>query len=159
MTLEVLMHGIDEQSPLFHGAPEAVIQAAHEAGVTEIVPGFEVDEHAFEPRGYSLNALKGDEFYTVHVTPERIGSYVSFETNVDYRDDPAGLVQRVIDVFRPKSFDVVTFTPGADPLALELPGYRLRNQVAAPAAGYGVTFCHFYRPPVGPAAPTELRLA
>jgi len=157
-TLEVLMHGIEERSALFHGPTDAVLEAAAAAGVTRILPGFEVDEHAFEPRGYSLNAVLGDEFYTVHVSPERVGSYVSFETNVDFTDDPSAVVRRVVETFRPESFDVLAFVPGADPLTLDIAGYRLRRHVAAPVAGYGVTFHHFYRPPQGPVRPIELRL-
>ena len=92
------------------------------------------------------------------MTPEAVGSYVSFETNVDFTSSPSDLVSRVVELFRPESFDVLTFVPGGEALAVEAPGYRLRKQVAATVAGYGVTFLHFYRPPQGPVPPAELRL-
>ena len=48
----------------------------------------------FEPCGYSLNAMKGDTYYTMHVTPEEDFSYASFETNLDAKSYEA-LVQYV----------------------------------------------------------------
>jgi hypothetical protein len=94
--------------------------------------------------------MHGKSYVSLHVTPERIGSYVSFETNADFRDDPAGLVRAVIDRFNPESFDVVTFVPDDRPIAVELDGYRLRRQICEIASGYHVTFQHFYRPGAAP---------
>ena len=37
---------------------------AEELGLNAILPGFATSEHVFEPAGYSLNALKGAEYYT-----------------------------------------------------------------------------------------------
>lgn len=48
----------------------------------EIFPDFRIDEHVFEPTGYSLNAIQGDKYYTLHITPDEPGSYASFETNL-----------------------------------------------------------------------------
>lgn len=51
------------------------------SGVAALVAGATVDDWAFEPCGYSMNALRGPYYYTVHVTPEYASSYASFETN------------------------------------------------------------------------------
>jgi len=40
-----------------------------------------IDDYSFKPCGYSLNALDGEYFWCVHVTPQEKYSYVSFETN------------------------------------------------------------------------------
>ena len=116
-TLEILMHGLsDEVAATFTGCerPEGST-IAEEIGLPKFLPDFEIDEHPFTPAGYSMNGIRGADYYTIHVTPESLGSYVSFETNVDFRDDFSKLVRRVVDVFQPRSFDVVAFTPAGSP--------------------------------------------
>jgi S-adenosylmethionine decarboxylase len=152
-TLEVLMHGIDpEVAKHFCGQFGKGTRGtvARQAGIDALFCGAEIDDFAFAPAGYSLNAARGHEYFTIHVTPDRVGSYVSFETNADFRHDPSGVVNAVVDRFRPESFDVVAFVPTAEPLAVTIPGYHLRQHVQEPLAGYQVTFQHFYRPVTGP---------
>lgn len=157
-TLEILMHGLPEslaaQFSAHNGRPEIAGQLAVDPALSE----FDVDDYMFEPAGYSLNALRGDRYYTIHVTPESEGSYVSFETNVNHRADTGSLVRRVIDLFRPESFDVLAFAPGREYADLEIPGYTVRKHVDQAVCGYGVSFMHFYRPPTGPSAAAPIRL-
>lgn len=78
------------------------------SGINTLLDGFVVDERAFSPCGYSMNAICGDSYATIHVTPEPHCSYVSFETNADmecYSD----LVRKVLGVFRPKRFVLTLF--------------------------------------------------
>lgn len=153
-TVEILMHGLPEDAASrFIGCERPGEGTLAEArGVTRILPGFAVDEHPFTPAGYSMNGVRGDDYYTVHVTPESLGSYVSFETNHDVRGDGAlaALVDRVLAVFRPRSFDVVTFAPASDERPRLAPaGYALKDRVHALAAGYDVDFWHCFRPDEG----------
>lgn len=149
-TLEVLMHGIRRDiADRFCGAtPPAEGSIAEEFGLGEVLRGFEFDEHVFSPSGYSLNALRGETYATVHVTPEDLGSYVSFETNMDFRRSPSCLIQKLVQAFHPESFDVVAFVPDDQPTAVSVDGYLLRKHIHQPASGYWVTFQHFYRPAV-----------
>jgi S-adenosylmethionine decarboxylase len=154
-TLEVLMHGLRDSAAPFLGGD---LEAARSSGVCEIYPDFEIDDHVFQPAGYSLNALREQTYYTFHVTPEPLGSYVSFETNHDFRPDPLGAFQPVIEIFRPESFDLLAFDPQGSPLHVEVPGYQLLKHVTAELCGYAVSFLHFARPPQGPVPPLELPL-
>ncbi len=146
-TLEVLMHGIEpERAMRFGGRPEPGLFAR--LGLDRALAGHDVDEHFFEPAGYSLNALRGMAYTTLHVTPQRLGSYVSFETNVaDYGAQLSELVAEVVSVFAPESFDVVAFEPTDAPIRVEVPGYALRKVVREPVSGYHVTFLHFFAAP------------
>ena len=151
------MHGIDrEVAEAFLGGPDAVARARG-TGAAALLPGFTLDDYAFEPAGYSLNALDGGIYYTLHVTPEQLGSYVSFETNADFRADPDALVRRVVETFRPEAFDVFAWAPGGHKADLALDGYALCKHATADVGGYGVTFHHFFRPPTGPVAPDAIR--
>lgn len=159
VTLEVLMHGIsDAAAERFHARPNAhPTGVADGTGIARLLPGFTLDEHMFEPAGYSMNALKGSTYATIHVTPEAIGSYVSFETNMDFTGDPTALVRQVIDIFEPESFDVITFSP--DPVAAPaLPDHALRNHVERLVCGYHVSFRHYYQPPGAPRDAFDLPL-
>jgi len=159
-TIEILMHGIsDERSRQFHFGDAPPAELARSSGLDALLPGFEIDEHVFSPAGYSLNAVRGGEYYTIHVTPEEVGSYVSFESNHDFRSDPNALVSRVVEWFQPESFDILTFDPaGRAATALEMPGYQLRKHVREQVCGYGVSFFHFFAPAKGPSRAYEIEL-
>jgi len=112
-----------------------------------ILPDYRTAEHLFEPSGYSLNGVRGKYYGTVHVTPQEHGSYASFETNLPFGDDPAELCNTVLDVFRPRSFDVVLFDQGGGSFTPPA-GYAIRAHVTQHIdCGYRVRFLsHFRRP-------------
>lgn len=70
-------------------------------GIAELVPGAVVDDIAFDPCGYSMNAILYDSYYTIHVTPEESCSYASFETNNPFKSYRS-IINNVLNVFRPK---------------------------------------------------------
>jgi len=156
MTTEILMYGLDEPVRRIFRPGDGRRPVREGTGMAELIPGFEIDDHLFEPSGYSLNAIRGDQYWTVHVTPERNGSYASFETNYRFLDDLDEVAHRVLQLFRPRSFDVVLFDrDGALPFDVER--YRLRQHVARELdCGYQVRFLSFFRPPEGVARPLEI---
>lgn len=160
-TLEVLMHGLpDDVSARFVGCERpAASTIAEQRGITRILPGYAIDEHVFTPAGYSMNGLRDGSYYAVHVTPEELGSYVSFETNADFRGQLGDVLERVLEVFEPRSFDVFTFTPkGSMTDTLDPARYRVKDHVATRLSGYDVAFWHCYAPHEGVRAPAELPL-
>lgn len=73
------------------------------AGIDTLCPGALFDSRAFEPCGYSMNAILDQSYYTVHITPEQGSSYASFETNrklTSYTD----VIMNVVRTFKPKRF-------------------------------------------------------
>lgn len=155
VTLEVLMHGIpehrarefrpDASAPSADLASSLGLDRLCSAAQRDAASNWVVDEYLFTPAGYSLNGMLGPSYVSLHVTPEEIGSYASFETNLDFRADPAALVQQVITRFEPESFDLVCFVPDDAPLSVAVPGYHLRRVIQEPLAGYHVTFQHFFQ--------------
>jgi len=73
----------------------------------------QVDAHAFDPLGYSLNTLRDTFYSTIHITPQPECSYVSFETNDFNPDDCHSLVKEVIGIFKPQSFTVLVSSDSA----------------------------------------------
>ena len=78
------------------------------SGIDHLCPGATIDETAFTPCGYSMNAILHDSYFTIHITPEKECSYASFETNTCLRDY-ASMVRNVLNVFRPKRFVITMF--------------------------------------------------
>jgi len=40
-----------------------------------------IDHFSFTPKGYSLNAIHLDDYLTIHLTPEKLSTYLSIETS------------------------------------------------------------------------------
>ena len=78
------------------------------SGICNLVPGAMIDETAFTPCGYSMNAILHDAYSTIHITPEQECSYCSFETNTCLRSYDA-MVRNVLAVFKPKRFVLTMF--------------------------------------------------
>ena len=99
-----------------------------------------LDSYAFDPCGYSANALVdagqengGEGYYTIHVTPEEGWSYASFECNVPVAPATLGkdddevqqknekermpdletLIQRVVNIFQPGHISLTLFVSSA----------------------------------------------
>jgi S-adenosylmethionine decarboxylase len=145
-TLELLMHGIDpEASRIFmDGTDRTHAYVRERTEIWRVLPGFEVDDHLFQPMGYSLNAIRGPKYYTLHVTPEPIGSYVSFETNC-LGPRPNRTIARVLDLFKPESCDVVFFQPSGDSRKVSC-AYPVKRSIRRElSCGYQVSFTHHFR--------------
>jgi S-adenosylmethionine decarboxylase len=134
-TLEVLMYNL--QGP--------AVETLARTRLDTLFPGFLIDDHQFDPCGYSLNALKGSEYFTLHVTPEEMGSYVSFETNMRLGNRISTALRSVVEVFQPKSFDVIYFHPERELKAFDVQPFRRRQFFRERlSCGFEVSFASYY---------------
>ena len=78
-------------------------------GLGELFSEFELDDFVFKPYGYSLNGIRGEDYMTIHVTPQETSPYVSFETNLKICKKSQVILHHFIERLRPRSFDVMTF--------------------------------------------------
>ena len=117
--LNIMMFDIDENVAKFfyydeydrnlpgESKEEEVTRISHEqtveSGIKDLCPGAIIDPRAFEPCGYSMNAVLFRSYSTIHITPESGSSYASFETNQKVGSYKA-LISNVIRTFRPKRF-------------------------------------------------------
>ena len=129
-TLEVLMY--DLQGPAkeaFQKENSSVFEIREKTGIDKVLPGFEVDDHCFQPTGYSLNAIKDQYYYTIHVTPQDETPYVSFETNYADPEKAQNSLNAILEAVRPRSFDIVYFDTLEDAGIREVSGYTVRSRV------------------------------
>lgn len=147
-TMEILMHGVHPQRiEMFQkeNVPLARDKAQQLAQVQSLVKG-QIDDHIFDPCGYSLNAIDGPYYYTIHVTPEKIGNYTSFETDACPPEEQWALASKVVDFFQPLSFDLVLFNKKpAD--EMKFGPYVLKNRYQQQLqSGYTTQYYNYYKP-------------
>ena len=108
-TIEILMYDLDDHiKELFFKASSAS-DIKNRLGLHQIFDNAQVEDYIFKPVGYSLNGLIGkNQYYTIHVTPQEPGFYVSFETNV-VEQSVNEITEKVLSIFKPFSFDIIVF--------------------------------------------------
>lgn len=134
-TINMMMFDMapDVASIFFKSNCETGVEMTKKSGITNLCPGATIDETAFTPCGYSMNAILHDSYFTVHVTPEAQCSYASFETNTCLKNYDS-MVRNVLNVFRPKRFVLTMFgDEGAIESILELPTNA--RQIMIPGLG------------------------
>ncbi|KAE9401577.1 S-adenosylmethionine decarboxylase [Gymnopus androsaceus JB14] len=99
-TLEILMSQLH---------PSAHLSPIHWESRPSSLKGTAIDSYLFSPCGFSSNAINGDEYATIHVTPEVECSYASFETNLLDSPNIEQLVESVLKVFRPEKLSMTLF--------------------------------------------------
>ncbi|MFB2727592.1 adenosylmethionine decarboxylase [Shewanella mangrovisoli] len=114
-------------------------------GFQQLFGDFQFDMHCFQPAGFSLNAIRGTDYVTLHITPSLgLGehSYVSFETNLDLANYSQLVVARLVDLFSPISWDLISFNQPI--LTAGLPEHLCLGQaVVTTASGGEITFSHY----------------
>jgi len=187
ITVELLMTELDAESSAQFELPSSAAQHAaisnpdtqdvghvvgkqllHRSGLDRIVDDdsnsaeTKHDAFAFTPCGFSSNTiLRGDKYYTIHVTPEKGWSYASFETNFspspEQRDNGLGLhsiVRRVLRAVRPGRFALVVCAEHSADIRLSLDAalsglrtdYVLQQHVTTDIEhGYALVYALFSR--------------
>ncbi|XP_075156067.1 S-adenosylmethionine decarboxylase [Haematobia irritans] len=110
-TIEIIMENLDPE--IMNIFTKSRCNDGKEATATskinEILPDMVIDDFLFEPCGYSMNGINSrGEYMTIHITPEKEFSYVSFESNVS-RNNYTDLIMRVIHTFLPSKFIITIF--------------------------------------------------
>ena len=138
-----------------------------------VYPDARVDAYLFSPCGFSANGVvpapvtgadesgnKTDHYWTVHVTPEPVCSYASFETNVPGGPNgrPASeVIEHVVDIFKPGRFTVTLFETKTKPTddgivgaavnkrVDDITGYRRKDRIAHEFDDYYLVFRYYER--------------
>lgn len=146
-TIEILMYDLDDHiKKLFFNA-RAAGEIKNHLGLHQIFENTQVDDYIFKPIGYSLNALIGEnQYYTIHVTPQEPGFYVSFETNI-MEGSVREITEKIISLFKPFAFDVIVFsTENQDEEFSSDVFTRSAHFTKNLDCGYKVNFSSFFTP-------------
>ncbi|CAI2169774.1 17930_t:CDS:10 [Funneliformis geosporum] len=117
-TIEILMTELSTTtlSKFYHNplegesGTEGGVRIDQKTGLCNLYPEAQLDSYLFKPCGYSANGLVGDSYFNVHVTPEPICSYASFETNIPVNSGSImDIIRQVIAIFEPGKFSVTVF--------------------------------------------------
>ncbi|XVF34336.1 hypothetical protein REPUB_Repub18cG0051100 [Reevesia pubescens] len=149
VTLEMCVTGLDrDKAGVFYknswNGNHSALEMTKMSGIADIIPSHVICDFEFEPCGYSMNAIEGFAYSTVHVTPEDGFSYASFEAmGLDteaVKLEP--LVKRVLTCFCPNEFSVaVTCRGGGSYLwameGADVQGYTCQYMVKQDLSGGG----------------------
>jgi len=139
-TLEIMMHKLDAGVAAQFYRKDETSDKDKFPGVMELIDDCETDEFNFSPCGYSMNGLAKQSYSTIHVTPEAICSYASFETNLSL-PSYTKLITAVLSLFKPGTFTVTFFSekatavPLPEPFSLELEGYVMKHKTFSELEG------------------------
>jgi len=111
-TVEIAMNDMDRNAMNHFYKDENFVsedETLSKSGISKILPEeAKVDSLMFNPFGFSLNAVLDSSYYTMHITPQKECSYVSYETNRDMKDyNFLTLSRKVIDTFKPEKYTMV----------------------------------------------------
>ena len=140
-TYELLMYDISEEAGLF------LLEETHKKEdlraffqLDKMLSDFELDDFVFAPCGYSLNAISGEKYLTIHVTPQPEHSYVSFETNIPLQE----ILNIPLDALKPRYFDIIIYQLEDEKLLLgKIPAEYQQNYSQKEVLNCGYTV-HFY---------------
>ena len=158
-TIEILMYDLDDHIKKLFFTAESARDIKNRMGLERLFENAQVDDYLFKPAGYSLNGLVGKrQYYTIHVTPQEPGFYVSFETNITEQSVDE-ITERVISLFKPFSFDVIVFSSHSEgEKKPELRGTFAQSSYFTKRldCGYYVSFSSFSAPYTEPRPAFEL---
>ncbi|KAI1342710.1 S-adenosylmethionine decarboxylase [Xylariaceae sp. FL0016] len=143
---------------------------------TSKYPDARIDAYLFSPCGFSANGIvpapqrnedsksaKSTHYFTVHVTPEPVCSFASFETNVPGGQngrETSEIIEHVVSIFKPGRFsvtlfeakttsasdgDVSTVGVGRSKRMEQVPGYRRIDRIVHDFDDYELVFRFFER--------------
>ena len=103
---EFLAYQISPEASEFLCQPNLTVMQVREfLQLNTILQGFQVDDFLFSPFGYSLNAINGEKYLTIHITPQQNSSYVSVESNLNL----LSITPHFLSLLQPASFDLIAF--------------------------------------------------
>ncbi|MBB1274564.1 MULTISPECIES: hypothetical protein [Psychromonas] len=78
-----------------------------------------IDHYSFSPKGYSLNAICGEDYITLHLTPEKMSTYLSIETSFA-KERCIDLINHLQQLFLPNETKSMHFNSLAQQLTISI---------------------------------------
>ncbi len=143
-TLELLMYGLQGEFKNFF-MNDPALQEKVLSSLKEILFEFKFDSYFFKPEGFSFNALNGDQYATMHVTPQGFESYVSFELDQVDVKKAIKIVEKLLYLYKPVSYDIILFSQEDESLDMDFEKYEVKQvSKLETESGYNILYSHFY---------------
>ncbi|WP_372880825.1 S-adenosylmethionine decarboxylase [Psychromonas sp.] len=71
-------------------------------------PHLQIDQFTFSPKGYSLNAITGAHYLTIHITPEKLSTYLSVESSFT-GETMQPFIEHLHSLFEPQQSNLMHF--------------------------------------------------
>ncbi len=145
ITNELLMYHISgDTADYLRSTGQKIEQIRQRLQLSSLLGDFAIDDFLFEPFGYSVNGIRGKEYFTIHVTPQEDTSYVSFETNLALTGQHSELFAAFLHALQPGSWDIIGFNSPANTLGFPA-NHRLGLSNMTLEQGYELSFSHYQR--------------
>ncbi len=145
--IEILMYGLSgEAKDIFNCIDNCAKKIRNYMQLDKVFADFQFDDYAFQPIGYSCNAIRGSEYYTIHVSPQDEGAYVSFETNITAQSAQE-ITENVVNVFKPSCFDIIQFD-SKKIVDISMENLVKKRGVRDTIGGYNVLYKTYYKPDI-----------
>jgi len=87
--------------------------------IDDFFEGLTIDHFSFKPKGYSLNAIRDQDYLTIHLTPEKLSTYISIESS--YSDqDCAAFITHLKQLFLPSREKRMHFQTASNNLKIDI---------------------------------------
>jgi len=87
--------------------------------LTRFFDGLIIDHFSFNPTGYSLNAICNEDYLTIHLTPERLSTYLSIETSFT-TSQCTEFIAHLEQLFLPSNIKQLNFKPDNEQLNINI---------------------------------------
>jgi len=110
----LMMHGLSGAfAALLHSGKASTEDIESKLALEHFFSYMLIDQFTFSPKGYSLNAISQHNYLTIHITPEKLSSYLSLETNFTLaRIKP--FITHLIGLLNPLKSQLMHFTNNHD---------------------------------------------
>jgi len=112
----LMLHGLSGAFAKTLQTGEASTQQIEETlAVSEFFPNllFLIEQFACQTKGYSLNAIDGDNYLTIHITPEKLSTYLSLESSFSIQVMQP-FISHLLALFQPLQSNLMFFNKEAN---------------------------------------------
>lgn len=109
-TKQILMfHGLsgDFAGSLQNGSA-TLSKIESQLALSSFFPQLSIDQFIFTPKGYSLNSIAADQYLTIHITPEKLSTYLSLESSFA-EQLIAPFITHLHNIFQPEKTNLMAF--------------------------------------------------
>ena len=106
----LMLHGLtSEFAQTLQTGNASTQQIEYQLALKEFFPQLLIDQFTFTPKGYSLNAIADNHYLTIHITPEKLSTYLSLESSFS-NQVMQSYIQHIIRLFSPLRSQLMRFT-------------------------------------------------